>query len=80
MPAENKARVKEFYETVFSLKMTRLGEDMGNYLLATTSPWTRIICIKRKELSTVAFMSKEKMAQSRLLLLLSMIWNRVWRW
>ncbi|MEW6749235.1 MAG: VOC family protein [Candidatus Micrarchaeota archaeon] len=38
MPAEDKARVKKFYENVFGWKMTQLGEGMGNYLLATTSP------------------------------------------
>lgn len=38
MPAEDKARVKEFYESVFGWQMTQLGSDMGDYLLATTSP------------------------------------------
>ena len=38
MPAENKKRVKNFYETVFDWKMTQLGPDRGDYLLATTSP------------------------------------------
>ena len=38
MPADDKGRVKKFYEEVFGWKMTQLGSDMGNYLLATTSP------------------------------------------
>jgi len=38
MPAEDKIRVKKFYEDVFSWKMTQLGPEMGNYLLAATSP------------------------------------------
>lgn len=38
MPAEDKARVKKFYETAFGWGMTQLGEEMGNYLLATTTP------------------------------------------
>lgn len=38
MPAENKARVKKFYESVFGWQMTQLGAEMSNYLLATTSP------------------------------------------
>lgn len=38
MPAKDKRRTKEFYETVFGWKMTQLGQEMGNYLLATTSP------------------------------------------
>lgn len=38
MPAEDKARVKKFYENVFGWQMTQLGAEMGDYLLATTSP------------------------------------------
>lgn len=38
MPAVNKKRVKKFYEAVFGWQMTQLGKEMGNYLLATTSP------------------------------------------
>jgi len=38
MPAEDLARVKRFYENVFGWNMNQLGPDMGNYLLATTSP------------------------------------------
>lgn len=38
MPAEDLARVKKFYEDVFGWEMNQLGDDMGNYLLAATSP------------------------------------------
>lgn len=38
MPAENNSRVKKFYEEAFGWKMTQLGSNMGDYLLATTSP------------------------------------------
>lgn len=38
MPAEDKQRVKKFYGDVFSWKMTQLGSEMGDYLLAATSP------------------------------------------
>lgn len=38
MPAEDKARVKKFYESAFGWQMTQLGAEMGDYLLATTSP------------------------------------------
>ena len=38
MPAEDRVRVKKFYEEVFGWEMTQLGEEMGNYLLATTTP------------------------------------------
>jgi predicted enzyme related to lactoylglutathione lyase len=38
MPAIDNKRVKRFYENVFGWKMTQLGKDMGDYILATTSP------------------------------------------
>lgn len=38
MPAEDKVRVKKFYEDVFNWQMTQLGPAMGDYLLAATSP------------------------------------------
>jgi len=38
MPAKDKQRTKKFYETAFGWKMTQLGPEMGDYLLATTSP------------------------------------------
>lgn len=38
MPAINNKRVKSFYETAFGWKMQQLGPEMGNYLLAATSP------------------------------------------
>jgi len=38
MPVEDNTRVKKFYESVFGWKMTQLGPDMKDYLLATTSP------------------------------------------
>ena len=38
MPAKDKARVKKFYEQVFGWQMQQLGEEMGNYILAGTSP------------------------------------------
>lgn len=38
MPAEDNSRAKKFYEEAFGWEMTQLGADMGDYLLATTSP------------------------------------------
>jgi uncharacterized protein len=38
MPAEDRKRVSNFYSNVFGWQMTQLGSDMGDYLLATTSP------------------------------------------
>lgn len=38
MPAKDKARVKKFYEEVFGWQMSQLGSDMGDYILAGTTP------------------------------------------
>lgn len=38
MPAKDKARVSKFYTDVFGWQMTQLGEEMGNYVLAGTTP------------------------------------------
>lgn len=38
MPAVNKKRVKKFYEKAFGWKMQQMGPEMGNYVLATTTP------------------------------------------
>ena len=37
MPAEDKARVKKFYEEVFGWDMQQLGSDMSDYILAGTT-------------------------------------------
>src|SRR5215210_4071886 len=37
MPAEDKKRMADFYTKVFGWKTQQLGEDMGNYILATTT-------------------------------------------
>ena len=37
MPAEDRARMRKFYETVFGWKTQQLGAEMGNYVLATTA-------------------------------------------
>jgi len=38
MPAEDKKRVMEFYSKVFGWQMQQLGPEMGEYILAGTSP------------------------------------------
>lgn len=48
MPAISNKRVKKFYEKVFGWKMEQLGPEMGNYLLATTSPVDKKSMHKRK--------------------------------
>ena len=37
MPAEDRKRMAKFYNRAFGWKMQMLGEDMGNYVLATTA-------------------------------------------
>jgi uncharacterized protein len=37
MPYGNRARIAKFYESVFGWQTQILGEDMGNYVLATTT-------------------------------------------
>jgi uncharacterized protein len=37
MPAEDKKRMADFYTKVFGWRIQQLGEDMGNYVLATTT-------------------------------------------
>jgi hypothetical protein len=37
MPYDNRVRMAKFYESVFGWQTQMLGEDMGNYVLATTT-------------------------------------------
>ncbi len=37
MPAEDKNRMRKFYESVFGWQTQQLGHEMGNYVLATTT-------------------------------------------
>jgi predicted enzyme related to lactoylglutathione lyase len=37
MPAEDRHRMRQFYETTFGWKTEQLGPDMGGYVLVTTS-------------------------------------------
>jgi predicted enzyme related to lactoylglutathione lyase len=37
MPAEDRKRMADFYTKVFGWRTQQLGEDMGNYVLATTT-------------------------------------------
>lgn len=38
MPAKDRERVKKFYEEAFGWEMQLMGEDFGNYVVATTTP------------------------------------------
>lgn len=37
MPASDKIRMSKFYETAFGWKMQQLGEEMGNYVVVSTT-------------------------------------------
>ena len=37
MPYENRDRVARFYQSAFGWKMQMLGDDMGNYVVVTTT-------------------------------------------
>jgi predicted enzyme related to lactoylglutathione lyase len=37
MPYDNRVRMAKFYESAFGRETQMLGEDMGNYVLATTT-------------------------------------------
>ena len=37
MPYDDRTRMAKFYESAFDWQMQMLGEDMGNYVLATTT-------------------------------------------
>ena len=37
MPYENRERMATFYKSAFDWQMEMLGEDMGNYVIATTA-------------------------------------------
>jgi uncharacterized protein len=63
MPASNNKRVKKFYETVFGWKMEQLGPEMGNYLLATTSPVDKRGMHKRKGAINGGFYKKSNDAR-----------------
>lgn len=60
MPAVDKKRTKKFYETVFGWKMTQLGKEMGNYLLAGTTPVDKNNMPKEKGAINGGFFQKPK--------------------
>jgi predicted enzyme related to lactoylglutathione lyase len=37
LPYENRERIARFYQTAFGWQMQMLGEEMGNYVVATTA-------------------------------------------
>ncbi len=41
MPYENRERMAKFYQSAFGWQTEKLGEDMGNYVVATTTETNR---------------------------------------
>ena len=64
MPMVDKKRTKKFYEIVFGWKMNQFGKEMGNYLLATTSPMTKNNMHKNKGAINGGFYEKGKAGSS----------------
>jgi predicted enzyme related to lactoylglutathione lyase len=64
MPASNNKRVKKFYESAFRWKMQQLGPEMGNYLLAATSPVDERGMHKKKGAINGGFFKKGKGGQA----------------
>lgn len=69
IPADDKKRVKKFYETVFGWKMTQLGPDMDDYLLANTTEIDQNGMVKTPGNINGGFIRKAKEAQRPTLLL-----------
>ena len=60
MPVDDGKRVSEFYSKVFGWQMNQLGPEMGNYLLATTSPMDENSMHKNKGAINGGFFTKSK--------------------
>ena|SRR3989344_4362088 len=60
MPAENRERMTQFYTKAFGWKTTMLGEEMGNYVLATTAETDAKGVIKKPGTINGGFFPKTK--------------------
>ncbi len=67
MPAKDKARTKKFYEEVFGWQMTQMGPEMGDYLLAGTTPVDENRMSTEKAPSTADFSCMESRERSLML-------------
>ncbi len=47
MPAEDRSRMRKFYESVFGWKTEQLGKEMGEYVLATTTETDKNRIVKK---------------------------------
>ncbi len=60
MPAEDRKRMSKFYNKAFGWQTQMLGEDMGNYVLATTTEITKNGMPKKKGAINGGFYEKTK--------------------
>jgi predicted enzyme related to lactoylglutathione lyase len=60
MPANDRKRMSTFYTKVFGWKMKDLGEEMNNYVLATTTESEEDGCPKRPGAINGGFFQKDK--------------------
>ncbi len=49
MPAEDRKRMSEFYAKVFGWKIQQLGQEMGNYMVVSTSEIDEKLCARKKQ-------------------------------
>jgi predicted enzyme related to lactoylglutathione lyase len=60
MPVKDRKRMAKFYTKAFGWQMQMLGEDMGNYVLATTAPVDRKGIPKQKGIINGGFFEKDE--------------------
>jgi predicted enzyme related to lactoylglutathione lyase len=60
MPFDNGDRVAEFYKKAFGWEMSHLGEEMGNYITATTGETDENRMIKNKGMINGGFFPKKQ--------------------
>ena len=59
MPAEDRKRIASFYTKVFGWKTEQLGDNMGNYVLATTSETDENQMVKKPGTINGGFFQKD---------------------
>ena len=61
MPYENRDRIAGFYQTAFGWTMRMLGEEMGNYVVATTATTDANAAAQRGAINGGFFMRRQDM-------------------
>ncbi|OGY26136.1 MAG: glyoxalase [Candidatus Woykebacteria bacterium RBG_16_44_10] len=60
MPAEDRGRMRKFYESAFGWQTEQLGKDMGEYVLATTTETDEKRMVKKPGTINGGFYQKTK--------------------